>query len=145
MTGRQQVLHFLREDADSRQKDLAVSLVKQRRLLSEIQQKLQLLENYLQQYRTQAAAAEFSGILGVQALDTRNFIRQLEQVLSMQKENVLRQQQTVAQVQLEWAAARAQEKGFSALTRRIEIEKRDLELRKIQKELDEWTGRCPVR
>jgi hypothetical protein len=72
MMSRQNVLLFLREDADKRQKEIAVRLGKQRSLLNEVQQKLQLLENYLQQYRNQAIAAETSGILGAQALDTRN-------------------------------------------------------------------------
>ncbi|MBU2741585.1 flagellar export protein FliJ [Acidithiobacillus thiooxidans] len=143
MMSRQNVLLFLREDADKRQKEIAVRLGKQRSLLSEVQQKLQLLENYLQQYRNQAIAAETSGILGAQALDTRNFIHQLEQVLQIQKENALRQQQSVAQIQSEWASARVQEKGFAALARRIEIEQHELELRTIQKELDEWANRRP--
>lgn len=143
MMSRQNVLLFLRDDADKRQKEIAVRLGKQRSLLSEVQQKLQLLENYLQQYRNQAIAAETSGILGAQALDTRNFIHQLEQVLQIQKENALRQQQSVAQIQSEWASARVQEKGFAALARRIEIEQHELELRKIQKELDEWANRRP--
>lgn len=143
MMSRQNVLLFLREDADKRQKEIAVRLGKQRSLLNEVQQKLQLLENYLQQYRNQAIAAETSGILGAQALDTRNFIHQLEQVLQIQKENALRQQQSVAQIQSEWASARVQEKGFAALARRIEIEQHELELRTIQKELDEWANRRP--
>ncbi|PKY11286.1 flagellar export protein FliJ [Acidithiobacillus marinus] len=140
---RQNVLMFLQNDADKKQKELAVRLGKQRNLLQEIEQKMQLLDNYLLQYRSQAMAAEASGILGAQALDTRNFIHQLEQVLQIQKDNVLRQQQSVAQLHAEWASARVREKGFAALAKRLEIEQHDQELRKIQKELDEWAQRRP--
>ncbi len=144
MMSRQNVLSFLREDADKKQKELAIRLGKQRKLLQEIEQKMQLLDNYLLQYRSQAIAAEASGILGAQALDTRNFIRQLEQVLHIQRDNVLRQQQSVAQLHAEWASARVREKGFAALAKRLEVEQHDQELRKIQKELDEWAQRRPV-
>lgn len=144
MMSRQNVLSFLREDADKKQKELAIRLGKQRKLLQEIEQKMQLLDNYLLQYRSQAIAAEASGILGSQALDTRNFIRQLEQVLHIQRDNVLRQQQSVAQLHAEWASARVREKGFAALAKRLEVEQHDQELRKIQKELDEWAQRRPV-
>ncbi|WP_101537386.1 flagellar export protein FliJ [Acidithiobacillus marinus] len=143
MMSRQNVLMFLQNDADKKQKELAVRLGKQRNLLQEIEQKMQLLDNYLLQYRSQAMAAEASGILGAQALDTRNFIHQLEQVLQIQKDNVLRQQQSVAQLHAEWASARVREKGFAALAKRLEIEQHDQELRKIQKELDEWAQRRP--
>lgn len=144
MMSRQNVLSFLREDADKKQKELAIRLGKQRKLLQEIEQKMQLLDNYLLHYRSQAIAAEASGILGAQALDTRNFIRQLEQVLHIQRDNVLRQQQSVAQLHAEWASARVREKGFAALAKRLEVEQHDQELRKIQKELDEWAQRRPV-
>lgn len=141
MIGRQDTIFFLRTDADKRQKDLAISLGRQRGLLQDIQQKLQMLENYLLQYRQQAVAAEKSGILSVQALDMRHFIHQLEQVLQIQKANLEHQRHHVAQLQSQWVTARGQEKGLAALARRLESEQRDRELRKIQRELDEWANR----
>lgn len=141
---RQDTLLYLREDADKRQKELTLTLGRQRALLREVQNKLQLLENYLAQYREQAAAAECVGILSTQAMEMRNFIAQLEQVLRLQRENLQHQEQQVNCLQREWVAARGREKGLATLAQRLEMEQRQLELRKIQKELDDWATRSPV-
>jgi Flagellar biosynthesis chaperone len=109
---RRDTILYLREDADNRQKELAQTLGRQRVLLHEIQNKLQLLENYLAQYREQAVAAEQAGILSAQAMEMRSFIAQLEQVLKLQRENLQHQQQQVRWLQGEWVAARGGEKAW---------------------------------
>ncbi|WP_291525068.1 flagellar export protein FliJ [Acidithiobacillus sp.] len=138
---RQDTILYLREDADNRQKELAQTLGRQRALLHEIQNKLQLLENYLAQYREQAVAAEQAGILSAQAMEMRSFIAQLEQVLKLQRENLQHQQQQVRWLQGEWAAARGRGKGLASLAQRLENEQRNQALRKMQKDLDEWAMR----
>ncbi|MHB1604741.1 MAG: flagellar FliJ family protein, partial [Acidithiobacillus ferrooxidans] len=76
-----------------------------------------------------------------QAMEMRSFIAQLEQVLKLQRENLQHQQQQVRWLQGEWVAARGRGKGLASLAQRLENEQRNLVLRKMQKELDEWAMR----
>ncbi|XTI73434.1 flagellar export protein FliJ [Acidithiobacillus sp. AC3] len=139
---REQTIRYLQDMAGMREQDLRRSLLAQRQMLNQLREKYALLQGYLDQYRQESAARESAGIAGGDILRWRGFLQQLTTVLQQQGRLIREQEQRLQHLQEQWQQAKARERGFSHLLQRLDHDRQLAELKKAQKEMDDWALRA---
>ncbi|MDD3760154.1 MAG: flagellar export protein FliJ [Acidithiobacillus sp.] len=139
---REQTIRYLQDMAGMREQDLRRSLLAQRQMLNQLREKYALLQGYLDQYRQESAARESAGIAGGDILRWRGFLQQLNMVLQQQGQLIREQEQRLQHLQRQWQQAKAREQGFSHLLQRLDHDRQLAELKRAQKEMDDWALRA---
>ncbi|WP_308388890.1 flagellar export protein FliJ [Acidithiobacillus sp. AMEEHan] len=138
---REQTIRYLQDMAGMREQDLRRSLLAQRQILDQLREKCALLQGYLDQYRQECAAQESEGIAGGDILRWRGFLQQLTTVLQQQGQLIREQEQRLQHLQEQWQEAKVKERGFSHLLQRLDRDRQLAELKRAQKEMDDWALR----
>ncbi len=120
---------------------LALALARLQRQLGEAEGKLQLLRDYVGQYREQLRCTESAGTEWSRANAMRAFIHRIEEALAAQENELKNLQCSGNGLLAQWQHARQREKAFGLLVDRHAMEARLQAARRLQKEIDEWTLR----
>ena len=139
---REQTIRYLQDMAGMREQDLRRSLLAQRQMLNQLREKYALLQGYLDHYRQESAAREGAGIAGGDILRWRGFLQQLNTVLQQQGQLIREQEQRLQHLQRQWQQAKAREQVFSHLLQRLDHDRQLAELKRAQKEMDDWALRA---
>ncbi len=107
--------------------------------------KLQLLRNYLQEYRVRLDEAVREGLDGERLRNYLSFIARLERAIADQAAEVARAQARVDQEKQLWREHERERRTFETLLERRRVEGQRLEARQQQKQLDELATRAATR
>jgi len=138
---REQVLQSLSRASQDKERMLREELARQQQVLDDLEAKMQLLRQYLAQYRAECTQFEKEGVEVTRALDMRRFIAQLEQVMQVHEHSLEGHRQRTAVLLEEWKRARGKEKAIAGLLQHLRDRQEIEESRKLQKELEQWVAR----
>lgn len=108
---------------------------------AEAQQKLKLLSDYRDDYLRRLGAGAQQGMDMLTLQNFRTFLAKLDQAVEQQTRETDAYRQRVQSVQREWEAQQQRLKSFNVLKERQDVAAAQRELRKLQKELDEFASR----
>ncbi|MEW5790327.1 MAG: flagellar export protein FliJ [Pseudomonadota bacterium] len=121
---------------------LAGELAQLQQQCKSAEDKLGLLRQYAEEYRARLHQRRASGVAVGTLLEYQGFLKQLETVVQMQAREVERHRRFHAEVLQAWLAVRRQMRGFEMLAARSEAAAHLGELRRAQKEMDEFAARA---
>jgi len=107
--------------------------------------KLQLLRNYLQEYRTRLDEAVQEGLDGERLRNYLSFIARLERAIAEQAQEVARAQARVDQEKQRWREHERERRTYETLLERRRAESQRAEARQQQKQSDEIATRTATR
>jgi flagellar FliJ protein len=107
--------------------------------------KLQLLRNYLREYRMRLDEAVREGLDGERLRNYLSFIARLEQAIAEQAAEVATAQASIDREKERWREQERERRTFETLLDRRRIEGQRLEARSQQKQLDEIATRTATR
>jgi flagellar FliJ protein len=107
--------------------------------------KLQLLRNYLQEYRVRLDDAVREGLDGERLRNYLSFIARLDRAIAEQAAEVAATQARIDKEKEHWREQERERRTFETLLNRRRIEGQRLEARSQQKQLDEIATRTAVR
>ncbi|MGC9162181.1 MAG: flagellar export protein FliJ [Thiomonas sp.] len=113
----------------------------QQERLRSAQAKLEQLQSYAAQYREQIAALGATGAPWSQVRDLRGFVDRIDAAIAAQRAELARQQQRLAEITAQWAAARQREKAFAVLIEQHQAQSRLVQKRSALKNLQDWALR----
>lgn len=125
------------ERSDAAAKKLGRSIA----FLKESEKRLALLAQYREDYRQRLADLAARGVSGDEMRNFRQFIARLDEAITQQNNEVKTLAQAVAECRGHWIKERRRERSFDVLTERADLAARELEARRLQKILDEFSGR----
>lgn len=108
-------------------------------------QKLQVIENYRQEYQQKLLAAQQSGLGVTQWKDFQVFIAKLDAAIEQQQQAVDRAIQFVHSARQQWEEQRKKLKGFETLSERHDKTEQLKESRREQKQSDEFASKLIKR
>ena len=138
---------------DTRQLTMLTDLAQERRdaaarklgrsiaMLKESEQRLALLAQYREDYRARLADLGARGLCGDEWRNFRHFIARLDEAIGQQKGEVQALTQGVSECRDHWLLERRKERSYDVLTERADLAEREREGRRLQKILDEFSGR----
>lgn len=130
------------EQAHKRQQDALTRLAEQQQSQARVEQQLADLRRYREEY-----AMPCDGALTVTELVNRqHFVERIDQAISQQQQELLRQQRLLDSARLRWREAHAREKALGSVVQRYQEQERKSEDRREQAAVDErMQYRRPLR
>lgn len=107
--------------------------------------KLQLLRNYLQEYRARLDEAVREGLDGERLRNYLSFIARLERAIAQQAAEVASAQARIDREKERWREQERERRTYETLLDRRRLEVQRLEARSQQKQLDEIATRTVMR
>jgi flagellar FliJ protein len=107
--------------------------------------KLQVLRNYLMEYRARLDEAVLEGIDGERLRNYLAFIARLERAIADQTAEVARTQARINQEKERWLEQERERRTFETLLERRKLETKRLEARREQNQLDELSSGAHAR
>lgn len=134
-------LAMLTDLAHERRDAAAKKLGRAIAFLTESEKRLALLAQYREDYRKRLAETSARGASGEELRNFRGFVARLDEAIEQQRTEVETLKQGVAECRGQWLSERRRERSFDVLTERADLEARAAEARRLQKILDEFSGR----
>jgi flagellar protein FliJ len=138
---KQSAIVLLIELAQQRSDAVAKKLKLVLKHTAEAQQKLQLLQGYRADYLRRLGTGAQQGMDFVTLQNFRAFLAKLDQAVEQQARETQAFQERVQNITREWEAQQRRVKSFNVLKARHDVGAAQRELRKLQKELDEFASR----
>jgi flagellar protein FliJ len=138
-------LKVLVELAEHRSQDVARTLGQLIGHGEQGEAKLQVLRNYLMEYRARLDEAVLEGIDGERLRNYLAFIGRLERAIADQAAEVARAQARIAQEKEHWFEKERERRTFETLLARRQLETKRLEARREQNQLDELSSGTHAR
>jgi len=137
-------LTMLTDLAQERRDAAAKRLGRSLAVLKESEKRLALLAQYREDYRRRMAESAARGMSGDELRNFREFISRLDEAVAQQKNEVTTLTEGVADCRGRWLLERRKERSYDVLTERVDLEAREREGRRLQKLLDEFSGRAAM-
>lgn len=134
-------LQTLHAQAEQTSQAAGQAVGQQQEHIRSAQAKLEQLQSYVAQYREQIAALGAAGAPWSQVRDLRGFVDRIDAAIAAQRTELTRQQQRLAELTAQWAAARQREKAFAVLIEQHQAQSRLVQKRSALKNLQEWAVR----
>lgn len=134
-------LQILVEQAREKAEQSAKDLARTRQSLATAQQKLDMLESYLNDCQQAMHEKTQTGVTGFQLRSQMNFTSKIDEALSQQRNELSFLQRTEEHQLAQWKAALADEKKYQALLDREKLRQEKLANKRDQKMNDEYAAR----
>ena len=134
-------LTMLTDLAHERRDAAAKKLGRSLAFLQESQKRLALLAQYRDDYRRRLATAAAGGVSGDELRNFRDFLARLDEAIAQQASEIQTLTQGVADCRVRWLAERRKQRSYDVLNERADFLARESEGRRLQKILDEFSGR----
>jgi flagellar FliJ protein len=135
------VLQTLVDLAKAQSSAAATALAKEIAGLRDSEQKVDLLQNYLDDYRVNLQQQMLSGLKASQLHNSQNFIQQLELAIAQQEKAVITFNNQVSIAKQLWQECERKLLTFETLTQRAKSKAALIEARLDQKNTDEFAAR----
>jgi flagellar FliJ protein len=135
------VLQTLVDLARAQSSAAATALAKEIAGLRDSEQKVDLLQNYLDDYRVNLQQQMLSGLKASQLHNSQNFIQQLELAITQQEKAVITFKNQVSIAKQQWQECERKLLTFETLTQRAKTKVALIEARLDQKNTDEFAAR----
>ncbi|AEK58137.1 hypothetical protein A5904_07235 [Acidithiobacillus caldus] len=142
---REETLLSLSRASQNHEQMLRQELARQQQFLADLGAKMQLLQNFLAQYRAECARLEGQGVEVTRALDMRRFIAQLEQAMQFHESSLQGHRRRTAALLEEWKRARGKEKALAKILQHLRDLQQHQERKQMQKEIEQWVARSAGR
>ncbi|MBA4501058.1 flagellar export protein FliJ [Marinobacterium marinum] len=134
---RSQRLEVVLAVAERKRREAERFLAEARQRVSQGEQGIVQLENYLGEYQQQFTATGRQGV-DIGALQARQaFMQKISDTMQQQEQALLQAREQVQQVQAYWQQTYAREKGIERLVEKARMDETRVKERKLQQELDE--------
>jgi flagellar protein FliJ len=134
-------IQILVDQAKEKAEQCAKDLARTRQNLAQAQNKLDMLENYLNQCHSSMYEKTTSGVTGFQLRSQLSFTSKIDDAIAQQKTELEFLKRTEDHQLTQWHLALADEKKFQALLDREAARKEKLENKRDQKMNDEYAAR----
>jgi flagellar protein FliJ len=138
---KQSAIVLLIELAQQRSDSVAKKLKLVLKHAAEAQQKLKMLRDYRDDYLRRLGNGAQQGMDVMTLQNFRAFLAKLDQAIEQQARETQAYQERVQNITREWEAQQRRVKSFNVLKERQDVSAAQQELRKLQKELDEFASR----
>lgn len=135
------VLNTLVDLAKQQSKAAATDLAKELASLNDAQGKVQLLQNYLDDYRLDLQQKMMMGMMASQLHNSQSFIQQLELAISQQEKSVINFNYKVDLAKKHWQECEKKAMTFETLMKRAKSKIALIEAKLDQKNTDEFASR----
>ena len=133
----QTVLELMQIRADDATQSLARLIASER----DAKSKLELLQQYRDEYATRFRQAAQNGLSKSEWRNYQEFLNRLDEAIDSQRRNVASQVQHTATGQMQWREQKTKLKAFDTLSERHFASENALELKSEQKQQDEFAAR----
>lgn len=133
----QPLLELMQERADEKTRQLGQLIAAEQ----SAQSRLQLLEQYREEYVQKLRAAIGEGLTPLALRNYQDFIARIDEAIGQQAQAVTRSRQSTTAGQAEWREHNRRLKAIGTLSQRHEARERYRENRIEQKQMDEFTSR----
>lgn len=136
-----QALQILVEQAHEKAEQSAKDLARTRQSLATAQQKLDMLESYLNDCQRSMHEKTQTGVTGFQLRSQMNFTSKIDEALTQQRNELSFLKRTEEHQLSQWKTALADEKKYQALLDREKLRQEKLANKRDQKMNDEYAAR----
>ena len=133
----QTVLELMQTRADEATQQLARLIASER----DAKSKLDLLQQYRDEYATRFREAAQNGMTRIQWQNYQEFLNRLDEAISQQHQNVAQQERNTATGQMNWQQQRKNLKAIDTLSDRHFPRENTREVKREQKAQDEFAAR----
>ena len=133
----QTVLELMQARADEATQQLARLIANER----DAKNKLDMLQQYRDEYATRFREAAQQGITQIQWQNYQDFLNRLDDAIEQQRRNVAQQERNTASGQINWQQQRKNLKAIDTLSDRHISRENARELKRDQKAQDEFASR----
>lgn len=133
----QPLLELMQTRADEKTRQLGQLIAAEQNAKS----RLQLLEQYREEYAQKMREAIAQGLTPVALRNYQDFIARIDEAIGQQQQAVVRSQQNTAAGQAAWREQNKRLKAIDTLSQRHDTRERYRENRQDQKLMDEFTSR----
>ncbi|MFT3851038.1 MAG: flagellar export protein FliJ [Propionivibrio sp.] len=133
----QTVLELMQARADEATQQLARLIASER----DAKSKLELLQQYRDEYATRFRDASQRGLSQIQWQNYQDFLDRLDEAIDQQRRTVAQQERNTASGQINWQQQRKNLKAFDTLSDRHFSRENARELKREQKAQDEFAAR----
>lgn len=127
--------------AEHRERSDARELGQARRRLADMQQKLQELQIYRDEYARRFEAMGNSGLQAPQLCDYRTFLSRLSEAIVQQETAIARAIKVIDEQRQNWIQSRSRAQALDKVVKRYQRQEQAVERRREQHECDEHTTR----
>ena len=138
---RLETLQTLHGQAAQASGKLAVAAGAQQQALRQAQAKLEQLQRHAAGYRDEAQRVGAAGTSWSRVRDLRGFVDRIDAALAAQRAEIDRLQQAIADIGVQWTAARQREKAFEVLIDQHQARQRQDRKAGAVKNLQDWALR----
>jgi flagellar FliJ protein len=119
----------------------ATALAKEIATLDEARGKVNLLTNYIDDYRATLQQQMLMGLKVSQLINSQNFMQQIELAIKQQENNITQSELEVNRAKLHWQECERKSLTFETLIKRTQAKAALIEARLDQKNTDEFASR----
>ena len=135
------VLKTLADLARQHSTAAATALAKEIAALQQGEEKVNLLQNYLDDYRVTLQEKMLRGLQVSELINSQNFIQQIELAITQQQQSVIQHDHQVSLAKKHWQECERKLMTFETLTKRSQAKAALIEARIDQKNTDEFASR----
>jgi flagellar FliJ protein len=135
------VLKTLADLARAQSTAAATALAKEIAALKQGEEKVNLLQNYLDDYRVTLQEKMLRGLQVSELINSQNFIQQIELAITQQQQSVIQLDHQVSLAKKHWQECERKLMTFETLTKRSQAKAALIEARIDQKNTDEFASR----
>jgi flagellar FliJ protein len=135
------VLKTLADLARAQSTAAATALAKEIAALQQGEEKVNLLQNYLDDYRVTLQEKMLRGLQVSELINSQNFIQQIELAITQQQQSVIQLDHQVSLAKKHWQECERKLMTFETLTKRSQAKAALIEARIDQKNTDEFASR----